>query len=810
VIPRLAFVAARLLAGGVFLLTWAYGVTTRSPFAFDMFVKPQLSPTLVSFVTWHPAIFGVAYFVSAITLTPTLRTPAATTRQHWARGAAIGYVVFFGAVTWWLIRRPYLASLGGGDTSLLVVPGALLPVAWLAAIDHLASTPTTNTAQPALNQQTLLRAASGSAVVLWAAHLAGAWIGGGQITVAGASWSLLIDLAVAQVAYLAIAFAATVSPRADRHVEYWIVVLAVGVAIGAFGRQIVLPPLAFSDADRTLVALPFGAALAVMWSGLRVSGGAGPRQGAFTLLAAPEPHAARRVAMIVLTLCGAAYLTSLTGRLDWAFIMRQSIAVAEAMTVFALILPLAARGSRPGWTLPRLITPPLAVVALLHFVPLASTVPWLRAALDPRAAVERAIATDALARAASMLVVSRQPIDSAFFRTMLDDEASLWSTAPSVPPDALMPINTPATAPNIFLFVIDSLRRDYLSPYNAAVTFTPEIERWARDSFVFKNAFTTYGGTAQAMPSLWAGRSVPRGWARIMKDINNLERLIDATGYDFLINDHTVRAHLNDAVPRTFLNPFVASVNTDLCQNFEAVSTHLRTRTSRQPVFTFLAPMNVHILNTMGGTAPQDYPGFYAPTAAQLARVDTCFGNFVAYLKNQGLFDNSIIVLTSDHGDSLGEGGRWGHQLYLFPEVVRVPLIISVPPAMRAQLTTDLSRVAFLSDITPTLTSLVTGRARDGDPPDGGVLLVPSDQQVRNRRRRAFMVMSSYGPVFGVLRKNGRDMYMTDLRDWQEYAFELGPVGYREVPVTADTRLASQAALLRDVEAVKGLYLRRP
>jgi len=133
-----------------------------------------------------------------------------------------------------------------------------------------------------------------------------------------------------------------------------------------------------------------------------------------------------------------------------------------------------------------------------------------------------------------------------------------------------------------------------------------------------------------------------------------------------------------------------------------------------------------------------------------------------------------------------------------------------VPPAMRAQLTTDLSRVAFLSDITPTLTSLVTGRARDGDPPDGGVLLVPSDQQVRNRRRRAFMVMSSYGPVFGVLRKNGRDMYMTDLRDWQEYAFELGPVGYREVPVTADTRLASQAALLRDVEAVKGLYLRRP
>jgi hypothetical protein len=816
-IGRLAFLAARLIACAIFLLTWAYGVTTRSAFAFDMFIKPQLSPAIASFVTWHPAIFGAAYLLGALTLVPIIRTPAASAPQRIARIAAAAYIVVFGGVTVWLTGQPYLASLGGGGNHLLVVPGALLPILCLAAIDHLASP----LVEPrphgtVLTQHTLLRAAVASAVVIWAAHVTWSWLSippgrGMAAAAAGAGWSLLFDLAVAQVAYLSLAFASTISPRGNRRVEYGLVVLLVALAIGEFFRRIVLPPLAFTDVDRAIVALPFGVAIAAMWSGLRVSGRARMQDGAFALFATTTARPAKRIALIVVTLAAAIYLTTQIERLDWAFILRQTIAVGEAFTVFALILPLAARGSRSDWRMARLVAPPLAVLAALHAARLAPPpADSLRSALDPQAAVERAIAMDPLARVASSAFVSRQPVDSAFFRTLLDNEASLWAATPVVPGDALIPIAKPASAPNVFVIVIDSLRRDYLSPYNPAVTFTPAVDQWARASFVFKNAFTPYGGTAQAMPSLWAGRSVPRSWKWIMKDINNLEHLIVSTGFDFLINDHTVREHLKDSTQRTFLNPFVASVNTDLCQNVESLITHLRTRTSRQPVFTFLAPMNVHVLNTMGGRATKPYPGFYAPTAMELERTDTCFGNFIAFLKGAGMFDNSIIVLTSDHGDSLGEENRWGHQNYLFPEIVRIPLIISVPAALRSRLTTDLSRVAFLPDITPTLTSLVTGQARDGDLPDGGVLLVPSEQQFRSRRRRAFMLMSSYGPAFGVLRKNGREMYMTDLRDWQEHAFELGPVWYDEVPVTAAARSASHATLLENVEAVRRLYLNRP
>ena len=73
--------------------------------------------------------------------------------------------------------------------------------------------------------------------------------------------------------------------------------------------------------------------------------------------------------------------------------------------------------------------------------------------------------------------------------------------------------------------------------------------------------------------------------------------------------------------------------------------------------------------------------GFYTPYAARLERVDACFGEFIAYLKDAGLYESSIVVLTSDHGDSLGDEGRWGHAYTVFPEVMRVPLIMHVPCA---------------------------------------------------------------------------------------------------------------------------------
>ena len=66
----------------------------------------------------------------------------------------------------------------------------------------------------------------------------------------------------------------------------------------------------------------------------------------------------------------------------------------------------------------------------------------------------------------------------------------------------------PAPPPHIFLLVVDSLRRDYLSPYNPQVTFTPAFDQFAREEFAFQRAFTRYGGTGLSMPAIWAGSMI--------------------------------------------------------------------------------------------------------------------------------------------------------------------------------------------------------------------------------------------------------------------------------------------------------------
>src|SRR5262249_45823865 len=78
--------------------------------------------------------------------------------------------------------------------------------------------------------------------------------------------------------------------------------------------------------------------------------------------------------------------------------------------------------------------------------------------------------------------------------------------------------------PFVFLLVIDSLRPDYLAPYNGRVTFTPRIAEFPADSFVFRNAFTRYGGTGLAMPAIWMGSAgVHKQYVHPFAPLNALE-----------------------------------------------------------------------------------------------------------------------------------------------------------------------------------------------------------------------------------------------------------------------------------------------
>jgi hypothetical protein len=811
VIARLVFVSARLAAAGIFLLTWAYGVTTQSAFAFDMFVKPQVAPALTAFVSAHAAWLLLGYALSAATLVPLLMRRERNRRARLARWAAVAYLAGIGAIVAWLTGEPYLASLASGSRHPGVVPGALVPLVWLAAIDHLAAPRAARDASIAaapLSQRRLLLGTLLAPVILWAAHL-GHDLGNSPAAAsadwwAGALWALLLNLVAFQAIYLALCVAAALSVARPR-LGYAAAVAMAAAGLAAFVHAAVLPPLSIPLSEGLLVAAPFGAAIALIISGLRAAGGVRPSLDGMTGFLAPR---SRRpiagAAIVIATIAAAARLSDVAERTDWAYILQQTIAIAEAAIVTAACLRLAPLAvSTPSWSWAAVGLPPLIAMAALFGA--------LRG--SPAAAVDQAIAVDPLARTVSRAIVRREAFDVGFYRRILDGELSNWSARPDVPPmDPLPAAAADAARPHVFVIVLDSLRRDYLSTYNPAVTFTPSIGRWAQDSFVFRNAFTPYGGTILALPSLWAGQLVPRGVMPVLKDINRLEQLIVGSGYDFLINDHTVETSLRPDTRRTFIDPYVASVNTDLCQNIDSLGRHLGRRATAQPLFAFLAPMNLHVVNTLTGDAASrrdPVTGLYAPVARRLERVDACFGRFIDLLKAAGIHDDSVIVLTSDHGDSLGEDDRWGHQTYLFPEILRIPLIIHVPPPLRARLTTDVGRVAFLHDLQPTLQHLMLGAAPVArEPPHGSSLFAGSGGGLPSRRRQSFLLMSSYGPSYGVVRRNGREMYTAEFDEWRDYAFRLGPLTHERIVLTDARRRVSQAALAREVDAFERLYRR--
>ncbi|MGZ7031188.1 MAG: tetratricopeptide repeat protein, partial [Thermoanaerobaculia bacterium] len=80
------------------------------------------------------------------------------------------------------------------------------------------------------------------------------------------------------------------------------------------------------------------------------------------------------------------------------------------------------------------------------------------------------------------------------------------------------------------------------------------------------------------------------------------------------------------------------------------------------------------------------YPSKYD---GEIATADDVAGRFLAFLKGNGLYDRSSIILLSDHGEGLGEHGEDEHGLLLYRESLQVPLIVKTPGSASRQATVE-------------------------------------------------------------------------------------------------------------------------
>lgn len=163
--------------------------------------------------------------------------------------------------------------------------------------------------------------------------------------------------------------------------------------------------------------------------------------------------------------------------------------------------------------------------------------------------------------------------------------------------------------------------------------------------------------------------------------------------------------------------------------------------------------VNQHALKFMSGQvamSAEDFELLGALYDAEISYADECIGELVEGLRATGLLDQTLLVITSDHGENLGDHGLMDHMFSLHESIVRVPLVVRYPGGRPRGV--DASLVQTL-DIFPTVVAATGAGRRNGGAEIGtqfqGMPLPPFGE----RREFAVSELREVQPPIPTLRK---------------------------------------------------------
>ena len=289
---------------------------------------------------------------------------------------------------------------------------------------------------------------------------------------------------------------------------------------------------------------------------------------------------------------------------------------------------------------------------------------------------------------------------------------------------------------NVILVTIDTLRADRLSSYGSEQVSTPHMDRLAREGVRFSNAATAVPFTLPAHSSIMTGTYPPFHGVRenvgysLDETLPTLAEELSAAGRAtagfvsaFVLDSRWGIGRGFDRYRDDFqLDPRKPSVNVGQVQH-EGPDTieHALTWLDEPrdaPFFLWVHLFEPHDPYTPPEPYRSRYPG--RPYDAEVAYTDSLVGLLREGLESRGVLDDSVFVLTSDHGEGLGQHGEGFHGYFIYDSTVHVPLILRLPFGDFEGRVVD-EAVSHV-DILPTVLSIV---GRDVPPEVQGVDLLP-------------------------------------------------------------------------------------
>ena len=268
---------------------------------------------------------------------------------------------------------------------------------------------------------------------------------------------------------------------------------------------------------------------------------------------------------------------------------------------------------------------------------------------------------------------------------------------------------------NLLLITIDTLRPDRLSCYDASHLKTPNIDKLAEKGVVFTRAFAHNPLTLPSHANILLGLTPLRhgvhdnGFFKVPPSLPNLATYLKDNGYScgafigaFPLDS---RFGLNKGFD-VYDQSYGAGTGLDFKfaeRKAEAVvgSALNWLKNQSQPWFAWIHCFDPH--------QPYEPPEPFAtkfkddPYSGEVAYVDASLAPLFDYLEKTGQLGSTVIVLTGDHGQSLGEHGETTHGYFVYNSTLWVPLIITAPGLKPARIAENVCHI----DIFPTVCDLL-------------------------------------------------------------------------------------------------------